>query len=68
MHKVNVPVIGILVLVLGTQVILHFIGLHRSTKYEVVIVIEIPIAISEIVFGVETESGLRIAPSHQVFE
>ena len=41
---------------------------HRSTKYEVVIVIEIPIVISEVIFGVETESGLRIAPSHQVFE
>ena len=43
-------------------------ALHRSTKYKVVIVIEIPIVISEVVFGVETESGLRIAPSRQVFE
>ena len=42
--------------------------LHRSTKYEVVIVIEIPIVISEVIFGVETESGLRIAPSRQIFE
>ena len=39
-----------------------------STKYEVVIVIEISIVISEVIFGVETESGLRIAPSRQVFE
>ena len=40
--------------------------LHRSTKYEVVIVIEIAIVISEVTFDVETESGLRIAPSRQV--
>ena len=45
-----------------------FQQLHRSTKYEVAIVIEIPIVISEVIFGVETESGLRIAPSPQVFE
>ena len=41
---------------------------HGSTKYEVVILIEIPIVISEVIFGIETESGLRIAPSRQVFE
>ena len=32
------------------------------------IVIEVPIVISEVIFGVETESGLRIAPSCPVFE
>ena len=37
-------------------------------KNEVVIVIEIPIVISEVIFGVETESGLRIARSRQAFE
>ena len=42
--------------------------LHRSTKYEAVIVIGIPIVISEVIFGVETESGLKIAPLGQVFE
>ena len=43
-------------------------SLHRSTNYELVIVIEIPIVISEVIFGVETESGLRISPSRQAFE
>ena len=42
--------------------------IHRSTKNEVVIVIEIQIVISKVIFGVETESGLRIAPSRQFFE
>ena len=46
----------------------YFLGLHRSTKYEVVIVTEIPKVISEVIFGAETESGLRIAPSRQFFE
>ena len=46
----------------------YVIDNHRSTKCEVVIVIEIPIVISQIIFGVETESGLGIAPSRQVFE
>ena len=36
--------------------------------HQVVIVVEIPIVISEVIFGIETESGLRIAPSRQVFE
>ena len=47
---------------------LKFEEFHSSRKYEVVIVIEIPIVISKVIFGVETESGLRIAPSRQVFE
>ena len=38
-----------------------------TTNYEVVIVLEIPIVIFEVIFGVETESGLRITPSRQVF-
>ena len=46
----------------------QIIGLHRSTKYEVVIVIEIPIVSSEVIVGIETEFGLRMAPSRQVFE
>ena len=41
---------------------------QKSTKYEDEIIIEITIVISEVIFGAKTESGLRIAPSRQVFE
>ena len=33
---------------------------HRSTKYEIVIVIEIPIVISEVIFGVEPNPGSEL--------
>ena len=51
-----------------TCVILINMKLHRSIKYEVVIAIEILIVISKVISGVETESGLRIAPSCPFFK
>ena len=60
--------IGDLVLLHNDSKVTKLGRYHRSTKHEAVIVIEILIVISGVIFDVETEPGLRIAPSRQVFK